>query len=249
MVLKAWDELPYYLRCVAVRPYYDILVKHRAALLQKRVFDVLLSSILIVVASPLILISAVAIKLDNKGPVFFSQKRITQYGKPFSIYKMRTMVVGADKEGHLVTVSGDSRITRVGKVLRKIKVDEFPQLLNVWKGEMTFVGTRPEVEKYVAMYSEEMMSTLLLPAGITSKASIKYRDEDKMLEGSKDIDRDYVERVLPGKMKYNLEYLKYAGLWYDLSLIVKTAWLVIKRVFVRKDELITEETVKNQIRV
>ena len=232
MGLKKWDDLPENLKNDEVKKYYDILRKKRVSLLLKRFFDVLFSLIILIILSPFFIILAIAIKLDSKGPVFYRQERITTNGKSFRIFKFRTMVQNADKIGALVTVGNDSRITRVGKFIRKIRLDEIPQLINVLKGEMTFVGTRPEVRKYVEKYTNEMKATLLMPAGITSVASIKYKDEDEILEkavkNGKDTDLAYIEDVLPEKMKYNLEYITKFSLWYDIKTCINTVIGVLK---------------------
>ena len=150
MILKKWEDLPENLRTDAVRPYYELLAKRRGSLLLKRCFDLVVSSIMLLILAPVFLVLAIAIKLDSPGPVFYRQVRVTQYGKEFRIFKFRSMVQGADKRGSLVTVSGDSRITRVGKFIRKCRLDELCQLIDIFRGTMTFVGTRPEVPKYVA---------------------------------------------------------------------------------------------------
>ena len=189
--LRDWDDLPDFMRTKEVRPYYDIIKEHEKELYLKRAFDVVAASVLLVLLAPVMLVIAVWIKLDSPGPVFFRQTRITQYGKEFRIFKFRTMVNNADKMGSAVTVGNDSRITKVGKIIRKYRIDEFPQLFNVLLGDMSFVGTRPEVPKYVSAYSDEMYATLLLPAGITSKTSIEYKDEDLLLKNPDDIDFTY----------------------------------------------------------
>lgn len=227
--MKKWETLPESLRTDAVRPYYEQLKKKRVSLFFKRLLDVVFSVILLAILSPLFLILAIAIKIDSRGPVFYRQVRVTRYGKEFRIFKFRSMVSGADKKGSLVTVGGDSRITRMGKLIRKCRLDEISQLLNVLTGDMSFVGTRPEVPKYVASYSPEMMATLLLPAGITSMASILYKDEDLLLEGAEDVDKTYVEEVLPGKMKYNLESIMKFSLWSDIATCFKTVFAVLKK--------------------
>ena len=173
MMLRKWEDLPQEMRTEEVRPYYDLLRKKQGSLLCKRLFDILASLVLLVLLSPVFLVLAIAIKLDSRGPVFYRQVRVTQYGREFRIFKFRTMVQNADHIGSQVTVSGDSRITRVGKVIRSCRLDEVGQLLNVLGGSMSFVGTRPEVPKYVARYTPEMMATLLLPAGVTSAASLR----------------------------------------------------------------------------
>ena len=167
-LLKPWGQLPREFRTEAVRPYYEALCRKKAQLIIKRMFDLILSCVLIVLLSPVMLILAVAIKLDSPGTVMFRQVRVTQYGKEFRIFKFRTMVQNAQQLGTQVTVKGDSRITRMGHLLRKCRLDELPQLFNILLGEMSFVGTRPEVPKYVSRYTPEMMATLLLPAGVTS---------------------------------------------------------------------------------
>lgn len=225
MLLKKWEDLPPEMQTVAVRPYYDILEKRRGSLLIKRIFDVVVAAIMLVILSPLILVLTVAIKLDSKGPVFYRQERVTQYNRHFRIFKFRSMVQNADK-GSLVTTSGDARVTRVGKVIRKCRLDEISQLINVLSGDMTFVGTRPEVPKYVSKYTPEMMATLLLPAGITSLASIYYKDEADLLDAAEDVDRVYVEKVLPGKMKYNLEGIEKFSFWGDIRIMFMTFFAV-----------------------
>ena len=225
---KNWDEIPEFMKNEYVEKYYRHLSRKRTSMLLKRIFDIVVSLVLLVLLSPVILVLAIWIKTDSKGPVFFRQERITQYGRKFRIFKFRTMVNDAEKMGSQVTVSGDSRITRVGSLIRKYRLDELPQLINVLVGDMTFVGTRPEVEKYVKTYSKSMMATLLLPAGITSEASIRYKDEDKLLEGADDVDRVYVRKVLPGKMRYNLKYLREFSFVKDIKICIETVFEVIK---------------------
>ena len=227
MRLKKWEDLPQQLRTEAVRPYYDILKKKQGSLILKRVFDVVVSALMLLVLSPVFLLLAVAIKLDSPGPVFYRQVRVTQYGKQFRIFKFRSMVSNADKIGTQVTVGNDSRITRVGKLIRKCRLDELCQLIDIFRGTMTFVGTRPEVPKYVAAYTPEMMATLLLPAGVTSLASIMYKDEDELLSGTEDVDKTYVEDVLPGKMKYNLQAINNFSFLGDIRLMFMTVFAVL----------------------
>ena len=227
MILKKWEELPENLRTDAVRPYYELLAKRKGSLLLKRCFDVVVSSIMLLLLSPVFLALAIAIKLDSPGPVFYRQVRVTQYGKEFRIFKFRSMVQGADKRGSLVTVSGDSRITRVGKFIRKCRLDELCQLIDIFRGTMTFVGTRPEVPKYVAAYTPEMMATLLLPAGVTSEASILYKDEAELLDAADDVDAVYIRDVLPGKMKYNLEEMKNFSFPSDINTMFRTVFAVL----------------------
>ena len=227
MILKKWEELPENLRTDAVRPYYELLAKRKGSLLLKRCFDVVVSSIMLLILAPVFLVLAIAIKLDSPGPVFYRQVRVTQYGKEFRIFKFRSMVQGADKRGSLVTVSGDSRITRVGKFIRKCRLDELCQLIDIFRGTMTFVGTRPEVPKYVAAYTPEMMATLLLPAGVTSEASILYKDEADLLDAAEDVDAVYIRDVLPGKMKYNLDALKNFSFFSDIATMFRTVFAVL----------------------
>ena len=227
MILKKWEDLPDDLRTDAVRPYYDLLAKRRGSLLIKRIFDVVVSALMLLILSPVFLILAIAIKLDSPGPVFYRQLRVTQYGKQFRIFKFRSMVSDADKRGSLVTVSGDSRITRVGHVIRNCRLDELCQLIDIFRGTMTFVGTRPEVPKYVAAYTPEMMATLLLPAGVTSEASIRYKDEAELLDAADDVDAVYIRDVLPGKMKYNLDALKSFSFFSDIATMFRTVFAVL----------------------
>lgn len=232
MILIKYEKLPENLKNEKVKEYYDKLSKKKISLVIKRIFDIIVALILLILFSPIILILAIMIKIDSKGPVFYRQERITTYGKIFRIFKFRTMVQNADKVGTLVTVGNDSRITRVGKLIRKVRLDELPQLINVLKGEMTFVGTRPEVKKYVDKYTDEMKATLLMPAGITSVASIKYKDEDEILDGAKqkgkEIDLAYVEDILPEKMKYNLEYISKFSFVYDIKVCIDTVIGVLR---------------------
>ncbi|MBQ3277515.1 MAG: sugar transferase [Oscillospiraceae bacterium] len=222
MIIKPWDELPEELRLPEIRPYYDALAAKRGGLAAKRALDVLLSSVMLAVLSVPMLGIAAAVKLDSPGTVFYRQERVTQYGRRFRIHKFRTMVSNADKIGSAVTVSNDARVTRVGKALRHVRLDELPQLLDVLAGDMSFVGTRPEVPKYVDRYTTEMRATLLMPAGITSEASIRYKDEDKLLDAAEDVDRVYVEQVLPGKMKYNLDSIRNFSLAGEITTMFRT---------------------------
>ncbi len=225
--MKKWDKLPEQLKNDSVKQYYDILSHRTGSLVIKRIFDVIVALILTVILLPFMLIIAIWIKCDSKGKVFFLQRRVTRYGKVFRIVKFRTMVSDAEKKGTQVTVKNDSRITRAGKFLRKCRLDELPQLFNVLKGDMTFVGTRPEVEKYVQRYTDEMFATLLMPAGITSLASIKFKDEEKLLSGADNADDVYIETVLPQKMKYNLEYIEKFNFFYDIKIMFMTFFAVI----------------------
>ena len=227
MMLRKWEALPENMRTDAVRPYYELLEKKQGALLLKRVFDVAVSAVMLLILSPLFLLLAIAIKLDSPGPVFYRQVRVTQYGETFRIFKFRSMVSNADKIGTQVTVGNDSRITRVGKLVRKCRLDEICQLIDIFRGSMTFVGTRPEVPKYVAEYTPEMMATLLLPAGVTSLASICYKDEDELLNGAENVDKTYVDEVLPGKMKYNLDAIRKFSFFGDIKVMFMTVFAVL----------------------
>lgn len=173
-------------------------------------------------------IIAVCIKCSSKGPVLFKQTRVTKYYRRFKIYKFRTMVVDAEKIGTQVTTENDSRVTKIGKFLRKFRLDELPQLLNILKGDMAFVGTRPEVPRYVQQYSEQMYATLLMPAGLTSLASINFKDEDKLLKNKENTDEVYIKEILPKKMEYNLEYIENFNFWYDWKLMFNTVLAVLK---------------------
>ena len=227
MLLKKWEDLPSYMKCDEVRTYYDILSSKKYSLILKRIFDVLVASVLLVILAIPMIIIAVMIKLDSPGPVFYRQERVTTYGKHFKIHKFRTMVSNADKIGTAVTVENDNRITRVGEKLRGLRLDELPQVLDVLSGNMSFVGTRPETVKYVDKYKPEYMATLLLPAGITSEASIRYKDEATLLNITDDIDRVYVEDVLPGKMKYNLDSIKNFSFWREIVTVFRTVFAVL----------------------
>lgn len=228
MILKKWEQLPVELQLEEVRPYYDILENKKISCVLKRVFDIVISCIMIAAIFPILLFISIAIKIDSPGPVFFRQERVTQYGKIFRIFKFRTMVTDAEKIGTQVTVNNDSRITKIGSFIRKYRLDELPQLFNVLKGDMSFVGTRPEVIKYVSKYSPEMMATLLMPAGVTSLASIKYKDESQLLQGTEDIDSTYFNKILPIKMKYNLESIETFSFLGDIKIMLMTIVAVLK---------------------
>lgn len=227
-MLREWNQLPEYMQTDAVRPYYDQLKKKEFSLFLKRIFDIVVSLVLIVFLSPLLLVLSILIVLDSKGGVFYRQERVTQYGRKFRIFKFRTMVADADKIGTQVTVSNDSRITRVGSVIRKYRLDEIPQLFNILLGDMSLVGTRPESTHYVKHYAPEMFATLLLPAGVTSEASIKYKDEAELLNKADNVDKVYIEKVLPGKMKYNLESISNFSFIKDIETMFKTVVAVIR---------------------
>ena len=226
MKLVKWEKIPENMRTEEVRKYYDILRKRRVSLFFKRVFDLVASLLMLLLLSPVFLILAVAIKIDSPGPVFYRQERITQYGKKFRIHKFRTMVQNADK-GSQVTVNHDARVTRVGRAIRACRLDETAQLFDVIRGTLTLVGTRPESPHFVEAYTDEMMATLLLPAGVTSLASIYYKDEAKLLDGAEDTDKVYIEKILPGKMYYNLMSIQNFGLWNDVRTMVMTVFAML----------------------
>lgn len=228
-MLTNWDKLPDRMKIPEVRPYYDILKKRRVSLFVKRAFDLLAAALLLVLLAIPMLIIAVWIKTDSDGPVFYRQERVTKDGKHFRIHKFRTMVVNADQIGTAVTVGNDKRITKSGAILRRLRLDELPQLLDVLDGNMSFVGTRPEAVKYVELYKPEYYATLLMPAGITSEASIRYKDEDKLLSAADDVDRVYMEKVLPEKMKWNLEEIRSFALFSELLTMFRTVAAVCGR--------------------
>lgn len=226
-MLKKWEELPDFMRNNEVKPYYEILKKKKVSLVLKRFMDLIGGLILFVLLAIPMVIIAIWIKLDSEGPIFYRQERITTYGKHFEIHKFRTMVSNADKIGSAVTVGNDSRITKVGAKLRGCRLDELPQVLDLISGNMSFVGTRPEAVKYVEKYKPEYLATLLLPAGITSEASIRYKDEAELLDAADDVDRVYVEDVLPGKMKYNLESIKKFSFFGEIATMFRTVFAVL----------------------
>ncbi|MBQ9530759.1 MAG: sugar transferase [Eubacterium sp.] len=224
--MKKWENLPHDLQCDEVRKYYDILKRKKLSIALKRIFDFIVALVfLILCVVPMAVISLI-IAAESKGGIFYRQERVTTYGKVFKIHKFRTMVANADKKGTLVTVDGDSRITKSGQFLRKYRLDELPQLIDVLEGNMSFVGTRPEVPKYVDAYSNEMKATLLLPAGITSEASIRFKDEAEMLSNVQDADEVYVNKVLPSKMKYNLVSIKNFSFFSDVLTMFRTVFAV-----------------------
>lgn len=228
-MLQNWNELPEIMKNEKVKKYFKILNKQKKSLLGKRIFDFVVAVVLLLIVSFFMLIIAFLIKLDSRGKVFYKQARVTKNGELFSIYKFRTMCENADQKGYLVTIDNDQRITKIGKILRKYRLDEVPQLLNIIKGDMTFVGTRPEVARYVNQYSDEMYATLLLPAGVTSLASIKFKNEQNLLNSSKDIEKTYMNTILPQKMKYNLEYLENYSFLGDMKILLVTLMAVLKK--------------------
>ena len=227
-MLRRWEDLPKRMQNEAVRPYYEQLQKKKVSLFLKRCIDVSLSSALLLLLAPVMLLIGIAVRLDSPGPALFRQVRVTQYGRLFRIFKFRTMVNHADRMGTLVTASGDARITRLGRKMRHYRLDELPQLLNIFLGDMSFVGTRPEVVKYVREYTDEMTATLLLPAGVTSEVSIQYKDEEKLLADVADVDEAYIHVVLPEKMEYNLKSLKDFSLIHELRIMVDTVIAVFR---------------------
>ncbi len=246
MKLIKWEKLPPEMQTDSVRRYYDILAKRKGGLLLNRIFDIVCSLILLLILLPVFLILAIAIKIDSRGPVFYRQERITQYGKKFRIHKFRTMVQNADK-GSQVTTNNDSRITRMGKIIRKCRLDEISQLIDVLQGTMTFVGTRPEVPKYVEHYTPEMLATLLLPAGVTSLASIYYKDEAELLDAAEDTDKVYLEKILPGKMYYNLKSIEHFSFWKGvIGTMFKTVFAVLGKEY--KPDKEGEEAFANELK-
>ena len=212
-----------------IKPYIEMLNRQRGRLFCKRVFDIIVSALILLLLSPAFLLLAAAIKIDSKGPVFYRQVRVGQYGQDFRIFKFRSMVQDADKKGLALTTEGDSRITRVGKLIRKCRLDEFSQVLNVLEGTMSLVGPRPEVRKYVDAYEPEYLATLLVPPGITAPASIRFKDEDELLNSGGDPEEIYIHQILPEKMRYNLEYLDHISVWQDIKIMVQTVLAVFRR--------------------
>lgn len=194
----------------------------------KITFDKLVSLLGIIILLPLLIIISILIKLDSKGPIIFKQVRVGKNEKIFEIYKFRTMVTDAERLGKQITVGHDPRITRVGYFLRKFKLDELPQLLNVLKGDMSFVGPRPEVPRYTQLYNEEQKKVLTVRPGITDYASIKYRNENEILAKSEDPEKTYIEVIMPDKLKLNLKYIEEQSLWLDIKIIFMTLYKIIK---------------------
>ena len=228
-MLRKWEDLPEYMQTPEVRPYWEILDKKRGQLAAKRAFDVTAGTILLALLCPPMTIIAVMIKRDSEGPIFYRQERVTTCGRHFRIHKFRTMVSNADRIGTAVTVGNDIRITKVGAKLRDYRLDELPQVIDVIKGDMSFVGTRPEAVKYVEQYEPEYYATLLMPAGITSEASIRYKDEARLLDAAEDVDRTYMEQVLPDKMKWNLEAIKDFSLIGEAKTLMRTVLAVLDK--------------------
>ncbi|PYG87789.1 lipopolysaccharide/colanic/teichoic acid biosynthesis glycosyltransferase [Ruminiclostridium sufflavum DSM 19573] len=229
MRLISWENLPQEMKNERVLEYYRLLDKRRGSLFLKRLFDISAAIFTLIILFPLLLLISIAVKMDSKGPAIFRQKRITQYGRQFKILKFRTMVINADKAGTQVTVNKDSRVTKTGRILRRLRLDEIPQLLNIIAGDMTFVGTRPEVPGYVEKYSDEMLATLLMPAGVTSEASIEYKDEEVLISDAQDADRTYTDVVLKEKMRYNLKGLAEFSFFNDIKIMFRTVFAVMGR--------------------
>ena len=228
-MLKPWDDIPDFMRVPEVKLYWELLYKKRSLLFFKRVFDLFASFLLLIIFALPMIIIAFMIKLDSEGPVFYRQERVTAYGKHFLIHKFRTMVCNADLIGSVVTVSNDTRITKIGLKLRNSRLDEIPQLFDVLSGNMSFVGTRPEAVKYVELYKPEYYATLLMPAGITSEASIQYKNESSLLNNAKDVDKVYIEDILPEKMKFNLKSIREFRLLSDIKTMFRTVAAVFRK--------------------
>ena len=227
MGLKKWEDLPAFMRCDEVRPYWEILNRKRGQIVLKRLFDLVIALILLLLLALPMGILALAIRLESKGPALYRQKRVTRYGREFSIHKFRTMVTGAERLGSAVTVENDPRITRIGRFLRHCRLDELPQLLDVLRGDMSFVGTRPEAVKYVERYEPVYYATLLMPAGITSEASIRFKDEEKLLRAGEDVDQIYLTRILPQKMEWNLESIRRFRFLREILTMIRTVLAVL----------------------
>lgn len=228
-MLKKWEKLPEFMQIDEVRPYYDILKKKKFSLFMKRVFDIVVSFIMLTLLSPTFLIIAIAIKIDSKGPVFYRQKRKGRYGRVFRIFKFRSMVANADRVGEQFTFDTDARITKVGKFIRKFRLDELPQLIDVFRGTMSFVGPRPIVVKYADRFTPEMYASFLVPAGVTSTACIKFKDESKLISAVKeDVEKAYMEEIMPAKMVYNLDDIKKFGFFREIGIMIKTVIAVLK---------------------
>lgn len=229
MFFRSWEDLPEFMKNDSVRAYYQILYKKRYKLIIKRMFDITLAILLLIILTPLFILLSIIIKLDSKGPIFFRQIRATQYGRQFKIFKFRTMVDKADMPQTKVTLNADPRITSVGKILRKYRLDEIPQLFNIILGDMSFVGTRPEVMEYIKRYTDEMAVTLLLPAGVTSDASIFNKNEDVFFKDANYIDDFYCEVILPEKMKINLKEISRFSLLNDIRTLFRTVLALFRR--------------------
>ncbi|WP_442867973.1 sugar transferase [Caproiciproducens sp. CPB-2] len=223
-----FKALPKGMRNKYTKEYLTLLNKRRFSLGAKRAFDIVVSLLILAVCSPFFLLLALAVKIDSRGPVFYRQVRVGRYNQDFKIFKFRTMVQDADKIGPPLTVGDDPRVTKVGRFIRKLRLDEFSQLLNVLGGSMSLVGPRPEVRKYVDVYAPEYMATLLIRPGITATSSIAFKDEDSLLNAAEDPEKVYVEQILPPKMAYNLEYMKNISLLNDIKIMFRTVGAVLK---------------------
>jgi lipopolysaccharide/colanic/teichoic acid biosynthesis glycosyltransferase len=244
MLLKDWDKLPDYLKTDEVRPFYDMLKKKRVSLFLKRAFDIIVSALMLIILLPILITLSIVIATDSKGGVLFRQERVTQYGRKFHIHKFRTMVANADRIGSQVTSKNDMRVTKIGAKIRKYRLDELPQLIDILKGDMSFVGTRPEVTKFVMQYQPQMYATLLMPAGVTSEASILYKDEERLLKNADNVDDVYINEVLPGKMAYNLRSLEKFNFLSELLIMISTVLAVL-----RKDEAANNAHDDNKVKV
>ncbi|MCI8781758.1 MAG: sugar transferase [Lachnospiraceae bacterium] len=227
-MFREWEELPGYMKTEAVRPYHEKIRKKKYVLVIKRIFDFFAATIMLFLFLPAMLIISFLIAKDTEGGVFFCQERITQYGRKFRIIKFRTMAVDKKGKGTQVTLLNDCRVTKIGRILRKYRLDELPQLINIIMGDMSFCGTRPESTYYVKKYNPEMFATLLLPAGLTSEASIRYKDEAELLATAEDADKVYLDKVLPEKMKYNLESIQKFTLFREMATLIKTILAVVR---------------------
>ena len=206
----------------------QVLERRKLQLVLKRLMDIVISGCALFVLWPVLLLISLAIKIDDPGPVFYRQVRVGRDGKPFRIFKFRTMIVDADKKGLSITVGRDSRITRIGALLRKTKLDELAQLINVFTGEMSFVGPRPEVPKYGDMYTPDQRQVLLVRPGITDYASIAYRNENDILEGAENPEQMYIDVIMPDKIELNMKYLREISPLADIRLILRTIVAVIR---------------------
>lgn len=225
--MRKWEDLPKFMKVPEVKPYYDILQKHKTELVIKRIFDVIVGIILFILLLPVMGVIAIAIKVDSPGPIMYRQERVTTYGRIFKIHKFRSMVVDNDGRGSSVTVLGDKRITKVGKFIRRYRLDEISQLIDIIVGDMSFVGTRPEIMKYVEKYQPQFYATLLLPAGVTSEACIRYKDENTLLTETEDVDKIYIEKILPNKMVWNLDSIRRFQLKKEIATMVRTVLVML----------------------
>ncbi len=239
-MLKKWEALPDFMKVDAVKPYYEILSKKKGSLMLKRAFDLMTALILLIIMALPMLMIACLVKLSSPGPVMYRQQRVTTYGKIFRIHKFRTMVENADQIGSVVTVEHDHRVTHIGKKLRRYRLDELPQLLDVIAGHMSFVGTRPEAVKYVEKYRPEYYATLLMPAGITSEASIRFKDEDSLLNAAEDVDEAYIHKVLPAKMAWNLKSIQEFRFTGELMTMFRTLLAVMGKNY--REDTVYEES-------